>query len=101
MSTPRVRLPRSASRGEVIEIRTLIDHPMVTGLSSPAPRDMLDRFEARMNGQTVFTFDFDNGTSANPYIVFFVRIEETSAFEFVWTHEDGATISAEGEVRVG
>jgi sulfur-oxidizing protein SoxZ len=101
MSTPRIRLPRSASRGEVIEIRTLIDHPMVTALSSPGPRDMLERFEARMNGETVFTFEFDNGTSANPYIVFFVRVEETSAFEFVWTHEDGTTFAADGEVRVG
>jgi sulfur-oxidizing protein SoxZ len=101
MSTPRIRLPRSASRGEVVEIRTLIDHPMVTGLSSPAPRDMLDRFEARMNGETVFTFEFDNGSSANPYIVFFVRVEETSSFEFVWTHEDGTEFSSDGEIPVG
>jgi sulfur-oxidizing protein SoxZ len=100
MSTPRVRLPRSAGKGEVVEIRTLIDHPMVTGLSSPAPRDMLERFVARMNGEVVFTTDFDNGTSANPYIVFFVRLEETSAFEFVWTHEDGTAFTSEGEVRV-
>ncbi len=101
MSTPRVRLPGSAEKGEVVEIRTLIDHPMITGLSSPAPRDMLERFVARMNGEVVFTFDFDNGTSANPYLVFFVRIEETSVFELVWTHEDGTTFTSEGEVRVG
>ncbi len=101
MSTPRVRLPRSAAKGEVVEVRTLIDHPMITGLSSPAPRDMLKSFVARMNGEVVFTFDFDNGTSANPYIVFFVRLEETSAFEFVWTHENGTAFTFEGEVRAG
>ncbi|MGY6644330.1 MAG: thiosulfate oxidation carrier complex protein SoxZ [Salinarimonas sp.] len=101
MSRPRVRLPRSASAGEVIEIRTLIDHPMITGLSSPEPRDMLERLEVRMNGEPVFTYDFDNGSSANPYHVFFVRIEETSDFSFVWTHEDGDEFTFEGQVSVG
>lgn len=100
MSTPRVRLPRSARKGEVVEIRTLIDHPMVTGLSSPAPRDMLAHFVARMNGETVFRCDFNNGTSANPYIVFFVRLEETGSFEFVWTHEDGTEFTSSGTVAV-
>lgn len=100
MSTPRVRLPKSASKGEVVEIRTLIDHPMITGVSSPAPRDMLAQFVVRMNGETIFTFDYRNGTSANPYVVFFARIAETSAFEFVWTHEDGTIFTSEGEIRV-
>jgi sulfur-oxidizing protein SoxZ len=100
MSTPRVRLPRSASKGEIVEIRTLIDHPMITGISSPGPRDMLDRFVARMNGEVIFSFDFDNGTSANPYVVFFARLEETSAFEFVWTHENGTEFTSTGEIRV-
>jgi sulfur-oxidizing protein SoxZ len=31
-SQPRIRIPRSARAGEVIEIRTLIEHPMETGL---------------------------------------------------------------------
>lgn len=101
MSTPRIRLPRSASAGEVIEVRTLIDHPMITGISSSDPRDMLERFEATVNGETVFAYDFDNGSSANPTFTFFVRLEETSQFVFTWTHEDGHSFTAEGEVRVG
>ncbi|MBM3225783.1 MAG: thiosulfate oxidation carrier complex protein SoxZ, partial [Candidatus Tectomicrobia bacterium] len=31
MIKPRVRLPSTASKGEVIEIKTLISHPMETG----------------------------------------------------------------------
>ena len=101
MSTPRVRLPRSASPGEVIEVRTLIDHPMVTAITMPGPRDMLDRFEVTVNGERVFAYDFDNGSSANPTFTFHVRLEETSAFVFTWTHEDGHSFVAEGEVAVG
>ena len=100
MSTPRIRLPRSADPGEVIEVRTLIDHPMITGVSSSEPRDMLERFEASMNGETIFAYDFDNGASANPTFTFFVRLEETSDFVFTWRHEDGRTFETEGQVSV-
>ncbi|MFN3613824.1 MAG: thiosulfate oxidation carrier complex protein SoxZ [Rubrimonas sp.] len=100
MSTPRIRLPRSAAPGDVVEVRTLIDHPMVTGLSSPAPRDMLARFEAAANGQTVFAFDFGNGSAANPTFTFHVRLEGPTDFVFTWTHEDGRTFVAEGSVAV-
>ncbi|MGY6547774.1 MAG: thiosulfate oxidation carrier complex protein SoxZ [Roseinatronobacter sp.] len=100
MSTPRIRLPRSAREGEEIEIRTLIDHPMVTGVSSPQPRDMLARFEATMNGETVLAYDFANGSAANPSLTFFVRAAAPGEFNFTWTHEDGRVFSAAETVRM-
>ena len=101
MSTPRIRLPRSAQPGEEIEIRTLIDHPMITAVSSDEPRDMLARFEARMNGETVFAYDFANGSAANPSFTFYLRAEAPGDFTFTWTHEDGHSFSAEENVRIG
>ncbi len=100
MSTPRVRLPRSASEGEAIEIRTLIDHPMVTGVSSSQARNMLARFEARMNDETVFEYEFGNGSAANPTFTFHVRAAAPGAFEFIWTHEDGSDFRTDGTVAV-
>ena len=100
-STPRIRLPASAAPGEVIELRTLIDHPMITAVATPGPRDMLARFEVTMNGARVLACDFDNGSAANPYFSFHVRVEETSDFVFTWTHEDGHAFTAEGRVEVG
>ena len=101
MSTPRIRLPRSAAPGAAIEVRTLLDHPMVTALAGPNPRNMLARFEAQMNGQTVFAYDFANGSAANPTFIFHVRAAAPGAFTFTWTHEDGGTVTAEGSVQVG
>ena len=100
MSTPRIRLPARATPGEVIEVRTLIDHPMITGVSSDARRDMLARFEATMNGTRVFACDFGNGASANPTFTFYVRVQETAAFVLTWTHEDGRNFTAEQIVEV-
>ncbi len=99
-STPRVRLPRSASAGDTIEVRTLIDHPMVTAVSGPGPRDMLARFEATMNGETVIAYDFANGAAANPTFTFHVRAAAPGDFTFTWTHEDGRRFTTEGSVRV-
>ncbi len=101
MSTPRAILPERAAPGEVIEVRTRIDHPMITGVSGPDPRDMLARFEARMNGRTVIAYDFANGSAANPTFTFFVRAEAPGAFTFVWTHEDGREFVLEQAVAVG
>ncbi len=104
LATPRVRLPRTARAGEVIEIRTLMEHPMETGLRhAGAPgvaRDMLTQLVVRMNGGTVFSAELHNGTSANPYHVFFVRIERSSQFDFTWTDLQGRTARAEARVSV-
>ena len=103
-SQPRIRIPRSARAGEVIEIRTLIEHPMETGLRHEAgralPRDMLTRLMVRLNGGALFSADFQNGTSTNPYHVFFVRIEKPSHFEFIWTDEKGRQARTEARVAV-
>jgi sulfur-oxidizing protein SoxZ len=100
LSAPRIRIPRSARAGEVIEIRTLIEHPMETGLQGPR-RDMLTRLLVRMNGETLLAAEFRNGTSANPYHVFFVRMDRTSSFDFTWTDEAGRSARAEARVTVG
>lgn len=102
---PRVRIPRQARAGEVIEIRTLIEHPMESGIrgrsEGAVPRDMLVRMLVRMNGETVFAADLGNGTATNPYHVFFVRVQRTSEFEFLWTDERGRSARATARVTVG
>ncbi len=95
LATPRIRAPRSARAGEVVEIRTLMEHPMETGLRQDGgraiPRDMLTRMRVRLNSEALLEAEFRNGTAANPFHVFFVRIERASELEFTWTDEAGRT----------
>lgn len=95
LATPRIRAPRSARAGEVVEIRTLMEHPMETGLRQEGgrtiPRDMLTRMTIRMNGEPAMEAEFRNGTAANPFHVFFLRIERSSELEFIWTDDAGRT----------
>jgi sulfur-oxidizing protein SoxZ len=105
LNQPRIRIPRTARPGEAIEIRTLIEHPMESGIrggrEEAVPRDMLNRLVVRLDGETVFAADFGNGTSANPYHVFHVRTERTGEFEFLWTDERGRSARATARVTVG
>ena len=103
--TPRVRMPARARPGEVVEVRTLIDHPMETGLrqdgSATPPRDLITRLEVRRDDQLLFAADLRNGTAANPHHVFWVRMERSAAFTFTWTDERGRTAEARTRVAVG
>jgi sulfur-oxidizing protein SoxZ len=104
LARPRIRAPRSARAGEVVEIRTLIEHPMETGLRQQdgraVPRDLLDRITVAVNGELVLQAELRNGTAANPYHVFFLRIERSSRLSFTWTHESGRSVTATAEIAV-
>jgi sulfur-oxidizing protein SoxZ len=108
MSTPRIRLPQSVKAGEAFEIRTLIDHPMETGLRTQGgqsagqtvARRMIVRFEVSVDGEPLLTADLRNGTSANPYLAFFVRLDRTATLTFVWREEDGREHRATQRVTV-
>lgn len=100
---PRLKLPSVATVGEVVEIRTLLEHPMETGLrktpdGQPIARDILASFIAEANGAPVLNIDFRNATSANPYLIFHARISGPTDFRFVWTHEDGRSVDAVAHV---
>ncbi|MBK1661389.1 thiosulfate oxidation carrier complex protein SoxZ [Paracraurococcus ruber] len=105
LATPRIRIPRTAKPGEAIEIRTLIEHPMESGIrggrEGAAARDMLTRMQVRLDGQVILAAELGNGTSANPYHVFHVRLERSGEFEFLWTDERGRIARATARVTVG
>lgn len=104
MNAPRIRAPRTARAGEAVEIRTLIEHPMETGLrhegGRAVARDMITRMVVRVNGEVALQAEFRNGTAANPFHVFFLRIERTSELEFTWTDERGRTARATHRITV-
>jgi len=94
---PQVKLPETASPGDIIEIETLIAHPMETGqrvieeTGKLAPRNIIEQFTARFNGQEIFRAKLYPAISANPYLAFPMRVEESGEFEFTWRDAKGKT----------
>lgn len=66
MARALIHMPATARKGEVIEIRALIGHPMESGYRPDAggkllPRDILTGFTCRYNGETVFSAELHPG----------------------------------------
>lgn len=104
-SKPRIKVPKSASAGEVITIKTLISHEMESGQrkdkdGNPIPRQIINKFTCEFNGQPVFSCDLDPAVSANPYFEFTAKVNESGTFKFTWVDDDGSVYESENEITV-
>ena len=95
---PRIRLPRSANAGDVVEVKTLISHNMETGLrrdgsGDPIPRQIINRFTCEYAGKMVLDVAMEPAISANPYMEFDVKVDESADFVFTWYDDDGSVYS--------
>ncbi|AUH65907.1 thiosulfate oxidation carrier complex protein SoxZ [Paracoccus zhejiangensis] len=103
--TPRLRLPKTAAKGEVIEIRTLISHPMESGLRKDAqgrtiPRGIINRLVVTFNDQPVIDVDLGPGISANPYFAFHAMVPGAGEFLFSWFDDDGSVYEERRQIEV-
>ncbi|ATG47360.1 thiosulfate oxidation carrier complex protein SoxZ [Celeribacter ethanolicus] len=92
---PRVKVPKTASAGEVIAIKTLISHPMESGQRKDSdgnviPRSIINRFTCEFNGQSVIDVTLEPSISTNPYIEFEATVPEAGEFKFTWYDDDGS-----------
>ncbi|GAB4576729.1 MAG: thiosulfate oxidation carrier complex protein SoxZ [Roseibium sp.] len=102
---PRVKVPKKASQGEVITIKTLISHPMESGQrkdkeGNVIPRQIINKFTCEFNGQVVFSCDMDPAVSANPYVEFNAKVNESGTFKFTWVDDNGSVYESENKITV-
>ena len=105
MSAPRIKLPDSAKAGDIIDVKTVVTHPMETGNrrdagGQPIPRKIINSFVAQFEGTEVFRAEFGSGISANPYISFPMRVPGPGTFAFTWLDDDGKTLTESATLTV-
>ena len=86
----RISMPATAKRGDVVQIKTLIQHEMETGYRRDAegkviPRDIIVGLRVTYGGAEIFRAETFAGVSANPFIAFTTVATETGALVFTWT----------------
>ena len=89
-----ITVPKTAKRGDVLEIKTLIQHPMETGYrpgadGRPLPRDIITLFTCAYAGVEVFRADFSPAVSANPFLTFTTVATESGDIVFHWKGDNG------------
>jgi sulfur-oxidizing protein SoxZ len=102
---PRVRVPASAVKGELIEIKTLISHEMENGQRKDSagkviPRKIINHFTASFDGQVFFEADWHPAISVNPYQSFFFKVEKSGEFAFKWKDDDGSEYTTQSKINV-
>jgi sulfur-oxidizing protein SoxZ len=105
MARVLINLPAKAKRGETIEIKTLIAHPMETGYrldskGAAIARDIINRFTCTYNGDEVFRADLFPAIAANPFIAFSTIATESGELRFSWTDDHGQTQTESRQITV-
>jgi len=105
MALSRIQLPPEARRGEAVEVRILIQHPMETGLrrdthGNRIARNVLHSLACRYNDVEVFRATLSSGIAANPVLRFFFRAEKSGELEFWWLDDDEVEGTAKARLVV-
>jgi sulfur-oxidizing protein SoxZ len=100
-----VSVPAKARRGEAVEIKTLIAHPMETGYrvgmnGALIPRDIIRLFTCTYNGEEVFRAELSPAIAANPFLSFFTTAVESGTLVFRWTGDNGFEATRTAEITV-
>ncbi len=102
---PKIRVPKTAKKGEIVEIKTLMPHIMESGQrkdkdGKTIPRKIINKFVAEFNGKPLFSADMDPAIAANPYLQFSAKVNESGTFKFTWTDDDGTVTTSEQKIEV-
>ncbi|CTQ51228.1 thiosulfate oxidation carrier complex protein SoxZ [Jannaschia donghaensis] len=102
---PRVRVPKEASAGEAIQIKTLISHPMESGQrkdddGNTIPRSIINRFTVEFEGENVIDVMLEPAISTNPYFEFEATVPTSGTFVFTWYDDDGDVYTEEKAITV-
>ena len=104
---PRVllNLQKTAKKGEIVEVKLLISHPMESGqrrdeTGKIVPRDIINRFRCTYGGAEVLTLDLFPAVAANPFLSFSLLADETGPVEMEWIDDVGVTGSARAMLQV-
>lgn len=102
---PRVKVPKTASAGETITIKTLISHQMESGQrkdddGNTIPRSIINRFTCDFNGQNVIDVTLEPAISTNPYFEFDSIVPESGEFTFTWYDDDGSVYEEKQAITV-
>ena len=105
MMLARVQVPASAQRGEIIEVRIAIQHPMETGFrydnaGRAIPKNVVNTLLVRYNGVEIFRAELGSGIAANPYLQFCARAEASGEIEFSWVDDAGERGSERASITV-
>ncbi len=91
----RLQFPSPTPRGQPVQVRLLIQHPMETGFrldmqGTLIAKNVIHSLQVTYGGRTVFRATLGSGVSANPYLQFWLVPEQSGEVQVQWQDDAGA-----------
>lgn len=105
MARALINVPKTAKKGEILAIKTLISHDMETGyrvdnVGKNIPRDIITQFVCTYNGAEVFRTELFPAIAANPFLSFPLLATESGTIAFKWSGDNGFEATESVQITV-
>lgn len=105
MARALINMPKTAAAGSVVEIKTLISHPMETGYRPGPdgrlmPRNIITAFVCLYDGEEIFRAELSPACAANPYLTFTTLATKSGTLRFTWSGDNGFSQSQDVALTV-
>lgn len=96
---------RTKVKGDLVEVKSLIKHPMETGLrkdkktKEKIPAHYIQEVIVTANDKPMLSADWGTSISKNPYLSFSYKGKAGDKVKLTWTDNKGGTDSAETVVK--
>jgi sulfur-oxidizing protein SoxZ len=102
---PAIRLPSSYRKGEVIEVKTRLNHPNYNGRRKYMdlgynPAHYVETLEAFYGEERVLVVQCTGAISQNPYFVFALRVTHSAPVKVIWKDTKGQKFEETVQVQV-
>ena len=100
----KIILPAKITRGAVINVRALLSHPMLTGMSRdqagiPIPAWYVMDVEVTYGGERVAYFEWTSGISRDPFVGFSLRASKEAPLSVTWKDNKGGVFTHRADVK--
>ena len=91
----RIKVPDRITRGEVIQVNSIVSHPMDTGFfrtaeGQPIPAWFIKEVVVSYGEEEVARFEWTSGISRDPVVTFTLKADREAPLTMVWTDNKGA-----------
>jgi sulfur-oxidizing protein SoxZ len=109
MARTLITVPPSPKKGDVIEIRVLIQHQMETGFRVTSegrlvPRDIIKKLTCRFNdgatNEQIVSIEMFPAIAANPYVAFNMVASGSGTLTFTWEGDNGFSQTETAALKV-
>ena len=104
LGSARILIPSGIRRGDVIDVRALVEHPMHTGLfrdpeGTPIAAHFINDVSVTYGDQEVAHFVWTSGMSRDPFVEFSLRADREAPLKITWQDNKGGVYAQAVDVR--